>query len=229
MDKIGYIYSGQMSLWGSRTVVGFGCDAFSVRVIDRNTANEIIRSNHYSGVVYNGSYIHLGVFAETMVGVLQFGPAMNPASQASVVVGTLQDEYLELNRMWIDDCMPRNTESKSISYAIKFIKKAYPKIAWIQSFADERCGRYGVVYQACNFVYCGEHTSVFWELDGEMYHNSLMTRNPELTPKAKHIQEHKEKATPHRLRQFRYVFFIKKSFKERLALSIENAPKHGQK
>jgi hypothetical protein len=64
---------------------------------------------------------------------------MNPASQASVVKDTEIDEYLELNRMWLSDEAPKNSESKAISYSIKYIKRKYPKIKWIQSFADERC------------------------------------------------------------------------------------------
>ena len=221
-----FIYSQQETLWGEKEIIGFGTSTFFVKVIDRNKANEIIRANHYSHTTYNGSYIHLGLYAPNLLGVLQFGVAMNPASQASVVAETKQDEYLELNRMWLDDKLPRNSESRAISMALTYIKQRYPKIAWVQSFADERCGRYGVVYQACNFLYCGEHTSIFWELNGEMYHNSLMTRNPELTPKAKIIQDGKGMAIPHKLRQFRYIFFLKKSFRKRLLLKVSSYPKH---
>ena len=94
--------------------------SLSCREIDRNQANDVIVKNHYSHKYYSATYIHLGVFmGEEMVGVLQFGYAMNPASQESVVKDTKIDEYLELNRMWIDDKAPRNTESQAISYAIK--------------------------------------------------------------------------------------------------------------
>ena len=57
------------------------------------------------------------------------------------------------------------------SKLIKKLKKKYPKIKWIQSFADERCGGFGIVYQACSFSYFGEHNSLFWTLDGVIYHN----------------------------------------------------------
>lgn len=224
--KTDYIFSDQLSLYGQNEIIGFGNKDFYIKEINRETANKIIKQNHYSGTVYNGTYINLGLFSDGIKGVLQFGYAMNPASQSSVVSGTKQDEYLELNRMWLNDLMPKNSESKAISYSIKYIKRKYPKIAWIQSFADERCGRYGVVYQACNFLYCGEHTSIFWELNGTVYHNSLMTRNPELTPKAKIIQENKENAVKHELRQFRYLLFIKKQFRKNLLLDVLPYPKH---
>ena len=60
-----YIYSNQGSLWGSREVIGFGSKEFSVKEINRNKANDIIIQNHYSGKVYNATYIHLGVFIDS--------------------------------------------------------------------------------------------------------------------------------------------------------------------
>jgi len=222
----GFILSDQASLFGPEDVVGFGDASFAVREIDRDAANDIIRANHYSGVVYNASFIHLGIFAPSLLGVLQFGPAMNPASQASVVADTEQDAYLELNRMWLDDVLPRNSETRALSYAFKFIARKYPRIEWCQSFADERCWRFGVVYQAANFTYCGEHTSTFWELDGAMYHNSMMTRDPNQTKRAALLQENKERAIPHKLRQFRYIYFLQRRARKRLLLDVHDFPKH---
>jgi adenine modification enzyme len=199
------------TLFGHNDVIGFGDDFFKIEIIDRDAANKIIIENHYSKKYYSASYIHLGIFINNkIVGVLQYGYAMNPASQSSVVSNTAIDEYLELNRMWLDDKAERNSESKAISYSIKFIKRKYPKIKWIQSFADERCGCYGIVYQAANFKYYGEHTSIFWTLDNIIYHNSLMSRRPELSKSAAILQNGKDRATSETLRQFRYIYFINK-------------------
>jgi hypothetical protein len=223
----GFIYSPQGSLWGDREIIGFGSRDFSVRMLDREYANQLIRANHYSRTTYNNSLIHLGVWTVELLGVLQFGQAMNPQSMAGVVAGTKADEYLELNRMWLHDDLPRNSESRAISYGLSYIKRKFPKVAWVQSFADERCGRHGVVYQAANFIYCGEHTSVFWELDGEMYHNSAMTRNdPGRGKRPEVLQANKERAVSHSLRQFRYIYFLKRAFRARLKLTAKPYPKH---
>jgi hypothetical protein len=209
----GFIYDEQQSLFGQRDVIGFGDDAFCVKVIDRDIANDIIKKNHYSGKVYNATYIHLGVFIEnSLVGVLQYGYAMNPASMGSVVEGTEIDEYLELNRMWLDDIAPKNSESKAISYSIKYIKRQYPKVKWIQYFADERCGKFGIVYQASNFEYFGEHNATFWTLDGEIFHNSIKTSR-KAGPRGYDLLNHPDninRVTKETLRQFRYLFFIDK-------------------
>ena len=225
MNK-GYILSEQSTLFGGREVIGFGGDGFCVKEIQRDVANSVIKENHYSKKFYSASYIHLGVFTDRLLGVLQLGYAMNPASQCGVVADTKIDEYLELNRMWLDDELPRNSESMAISYAIKYIKKKYPKISWIQSFADERCGCLGVVYQAANFLYCGEHSATFWEYEGTFYHNIIMTAKlGKQGPAGIVLQNNKDKATKHVLRQFRYIYFIKRFAKKNLLLKTEQYPK----
>jgi len=222
----GYIYSKQNTLFGQADVVGFGDFEFCVSEIDRGLANEIIKKNHYSNKFVNTSTVHLGVFIrDDLVGVLQYGVAMNPASGGSVVKGTSINEYLELNRMWLDDVAPRNSESKAISYSIKYIKRKLPLVGWIQSFADERCGGFGIVYQACSFSYYGEHSSIFWEIDGIAYHNSLMT-NGARPKRKKWMEENKHRATKHTLRQFRYIKFIDRRLKSKCLLKEREYPKH---
>jgi len=225
----GYIMSIQDSLFGKGDVIGFGDDNFRVMEISRDMANSVIKKNHYSKKFYNASYIHLGIYkGEDMMGVLQYGYAMNPASASAVVKNTGMREYLELNRMWLDDILPRNSESMAISYSIKYIKRKYNTVKWIQSFADERCKCFGVVYQAANFKYFGEHNAIFWNLDGIVYHNSLMTRNPLMSKSAALLQENKERATCETLRQFRYIYFIKKWAEKDCCLKQKEYPKHGE-
>lgn len=222
----GFILSNQASLFGQPDVIGFGDDSFCVKEIGRDFANSVIVANHYSRKFYNATYIHLGVFISgEFVGVLQFGYAMNPASAGSVVEGTAIDEYLELNRMWLDDIAPHCSESRALSHAFKFIKRKYPKIKWCQSFADERCGKFGAVYQAANFDYYGEHTATFWELGGVVYHNSLMTRDPRLSKSAAVIQEGKDRAKSYDLRQFRYIYFLDKRVRKDCRLRLQAYPK----
>ena len=229
-----YIYSDQLSLWGERECLGFGSENFYIKEIERDLANEIIIKNHYSKKVYNGTYINLGLFEnDILLGVLQYGYAMNPASCASVVEETKQDEYLELNRMWLsDEIKTKYPESQAISMSVSYIKKKYPKIKWIQSFADERCGGFGIVYQACSFNYYGEHTSTFWYLDGEAYHNTNMTINKNTkryknnVGGARYLQENKDRAERCVLRQFRYIKFLDSRWKKKCLLKEQPYPKH---
>jgi hypothetical protein len=230
MMERGYIYNDQMSMFGSREIIGFGNEEFQIREIDRLLAIKTIKKNHYSKKVSNTSYIHLGVFMnDNFVGVLQYGYAMNPASGGSVVDGTEIDQYLELNRMWLNDSAPRNSESRALSYSFKFIRGKYPRVKWIQSFADERCGGFGIVYQAASFNFYGEHKSDFWELDDVVYHNILMTVKPgakQYSAKARNLQANRDRATKHTLRQFRYIKFLDQRWKKRCLLKEQPYLKH---
>jgi len=224
----GYIYSDQKTLFGGGDVVGFGVNDFYIQVIDRDIANDIIVNNHYSKKYFNNSYIHLGIFLNNeMVGVLQYGFSMNASSAKNIVPNTKAENHLELNRMWIDDKAGRNTESRAISYSIKFIKKAHPAVWWIQSFADERCGCWGIVYQASNFGYYGEHKSVFWELDGVTYHNiSASAKRDKAGDSGIYLQDNIDRATRHTFRQFRYLYFIKQKYKKDCLLKEQPYPKY---
>lgn len=139
---INFIYSNQQVILGKPDIIGFGEDSFYIKEIDKKLSKSIMIKEHYSHKVCNDAttHIHLGCFINNILrGVIQLGYAMNPRSMTSICTDTAIDEYKELNRMWFDDIAPRNTESKALSYTIKYLRKKYNnKIKWIQSFADER-------------------------------------------------------------------------------------------
>jgi len=223
-SKKDLIYNNQMSLYGSREIIGFGSDEWFVREIERDLANDIILKNHYSKKYFNNSFIHLGIFIKNeLIGVLQYGHLLNNSSASNIVEGTKEGEFLELNRMWLDDSAKRNSESMAISYSLRYIRSKFPKIKWIQSFADERCGGFGIVYQACSFDYYGEHISNFFTDGDRFYHNIQVTASRD---KAGVQAVNKEKLTKIELRQFRYIFFVKKRFKKNCKLIRKPYPKH---
>ena len=211
-------------IMGANGPQGFGCEAFYVAQIPSRDARFIITTHHYSHRIVNNSYLHLGVYREgALEGVLQWGYALCPARAGKVVEGTVQGQYMELNRMWLSDEAPRNSESRAISYALKYIKRACPSVAWVQSFADERCKGLGVVYQACSFLYVGSHTTAFYELDGELYHSMMATRKD--SKRGLYLQANLHRATKHSFRQFRYVRFLKTDWQKRLRLAVFPYPK----
>jgi hypothetical protein len=218
-----YLYADEPA--GSR-IIGYGDDGFQIKEIERRVAVDIILRHHYSGRIVNNSYVHLGVFHEgRLAGALQWGYAMNPSSGGSIVTGTGNREYLELNRMWLDDAIPANGESMAISYAVRFIRARYPAVQWLQSFADERCGGLGVVYQACNFVYCGHHMTTFYHLDGDWFHEMLLTAHKKGGNRGAFLRENLDRAAKHKFRQFRYIYFIDQRARARLKFPILPNPK----
>lgn len=136
-----------------------------VKVISANDANRIVKKLHYSGKVVNNSQIHLGAFLDDKCGgVMQFGPSLDKRKLLGLVKGTLWNEFIELNRMAFADWLPRNSESRCIGYAMRWIRKTYPWIKWVVSFADAtQCGD-GTIYRASGFVLTGiKKNDQIWE------------------------------------------------------------------
>ncbi|EJT4834848.1 protein mom, partial [Escherichia coli] len=104
----------------------------------------------------------------------------------------------------------------AISYALKTIRLLYPSVEWVQSFADERCGRAGVVYQASNFDFIGSHESTFYELDGEWYHEITMNAINRGGKRGEYLRANKERAVAHKFNQYRYIRFLNKRARKRL-------------
>jgi hypothetical protein len=86
---------------------------------------------------------------------MQFGPSLDKRKIQGLVKDTGWNEFIELNRMAFSDKLPRNSESRAISIAMKMLKKYAPHIKWVISFADAcQCGD-GTIYRASGFVLTG--------------------------------------------------------------------------
>jgi hypothetical protein len=123
-----------------------------VKVIPSKVAVPFVKANHYSGTVSNTSSLHFGCFLDDKLhGVMSFGSPMDKSKVIGLVQPSLWNEMLELNRMAFDDYLPKYSESRCFSIAVKLIKKNAPHIKWILSFSDGvQCGD-GTIYRASGF------------------------------------------------------------------------------
>lgn len=137
--------------------------------IDAKSANAFVKRCHYSGKVVNNSQLHFGAFFDGKLhGVLSFGPSMDKSKLLNIVHGTRWNEFVELNRMAFDDFLPKNSESRCISVALRLIRKHCPHIKWVVSFADGmQCGD-GTIYRASGFVLTGVSRGGMWELPEDL-------------------------------------------------------------
>jgi hypothetical protein len=146
--------------------------------INSATANVLVRRIHYSGKVVNNSQLHLGVFLDNRLeGAMQFGPSLDKRKIQGLVSGTKWSGFIELNRMAFSDNLPRNSESRALGVAFRLIKKHYPHIEWIVSFADAtQCGD-GTIYRAAGFVLTGiKKNNQIWEApDGNVFSRTSLT------------------------------------------------------
>jgi hypothetical protein len=101
-------------------------------------------------------------------GAMQFGPSLDKRKLIGLVAGTAWNGFIELNRMAFSEVLPRNSESRAISIGLRLIKKHYPFIEWVISFADgTQCGD-GTIYRASGFVLTGISQGSMWELPPDL-------------------------------------------------------------
>ena len=207
-----------------------------IKVIPSKIANPFIKQHHYSGKVVNNSCLHFGAFLDrNLHGVMSYGPSLDKSKIITLVRDTGWNDYLELNRMAFDECLPRNSESRCIAQSIKLIKKNAPHIKWIISFADGcSCGD-GTIYRASNFVLTDikKNYNLVELPNGEKIHKMTLESNP-TTPRKElggrsyyditggrfDFKKYVEAVNGKILAgyQLRYIYFIDKTYRERLTV-----------
>lgn len=223
-------------LWGN---MGKAKDII-LRPIPASDANGLVRRVHYSGKVVSNSQIHVGVFYNgRLEGAMQFGPSLDKRKMQGLVEGTGWNEFIELNRMAFSDVLPRNSESRAISIAMRLLRKHAPQIKWVVSFADAtQCGD-GTIYRASGFVLTGISSGSIVELpddlaaiNGGKYAHRMTLQNKssrmykavqnrlKLKGENKQIEWYAEELGTRVLEgfQLRYIYFIDESYRRRLTV-----------
>jgi hypothetical protein len=194
-----------------------------VKPINSSVARSLVKKLHYSGKFVNNSSLHFGVFLNgSLEGVMSLGTPTDKRKVLPLVSGTLWNEMLELNRMAFSEKLPRNSESRALKIAFLLIKKQYPQIKWILSFADGcQCGD-GTIYRASGFVLTSikKNTSIGRLADGSVVAKlSFQTKVSDLAKNNGKVAPPKDFKTLEGF-QFRYIYFIDKAYKKKLTVPI---------
>lgn len=207
-----------------------------VKPISSADAERVVKRFHYSGKVVQNSQLHFGVFIDGRCeGAMQFGPSMDKRKLIGLVEGTAWNDFIELNRMAFGPKLPRNSESRAISIALRMIRKHYPNIGWVISFADgTQCGD-GTIYRASGFVLTGwtKNKTLIEFPDGTRIANMTLTANWDAESVAALCRR---LGVPVKYRtvkewrnlggrelegfQFRYIYFLDPKARERLTVPI---------
>lgn len=216
-----------------------------LRPISRRLADEIVKRYHYSGKVVQNSQIHIGVFYQGRIeGAMQFGPSLDKRKLIGLVSGTKWNEFIELNRMAFSDALPRNSESRAISVAMKMLRKHASQLKWVISFADAtQCGD-GTIYRASGFVLTGikKNTQIWEAPGGSTFSRTALTdgRSKRQQPEAVRLSRVSVTKAQNILQtgaasmrqfaeagfrpldgfQLRYIYFLDPSYRERLTVPI---------
>lgn len=210
-----------------------------VKVIPPSIANPFVRQHHYSGKVDTRTQVHFGCFLDGQLhGVMQLAPSINKNASINVIQGLKWNEFIELARMAFDDYLPENSESRCLSIMMRLLRKQAPQIKVVISYADgTQCGD-GTIYRAAGFDLIGiKKNNSMWKMpDGEVCCSLVF--NPSFSPNSKNDVSKRygktgEYASWSSIRflkeigakpidgfQLKYIYFIDKSYKEKLTVPI---------
>jgi len=124
---------------------------YVIKKITYQMAMEVVVAKHYLHRKAPVSHA-FGMFNSSgqLVGVITYGV---PAS-STLLKGICGEEesknVYELNRLWVDDLVPKNGESFLIGNTIGLLDREI-----VVSYADNSQNHIGVVYQATNWLYTG--------------------------------------------------------------------------
>jgi hypothetical protein len=133
-----------------------------IQKASNSEAKDLIVKNHYTHKwtiaelclgLYKKEFVEGFFDTDKLLGVIIFGPTAGANVAKSISPLLNASNTWELKRLWVDDCLGKNTESWFISQAIDYIKNFHSNIKCIISYADPDAGHIGTIYAAANFIY----------------------------------------------------------------------------
>jgi hypothetical protein len=132
---------------------------YTIDLIDKNLAKKLIKENHYSHS-WTPSRYTLGLFdGESLIGVAVYGFPVGRQTVKSITPNLTNKEVLELKRLWLVDEAPKNSESYFIAKTFDWLRKN-TGIKVLISYSDPMENHLGIIYQATNWLYQGNNTSL---------------------------------------------------------------------
>ena len=190
----------------------------TVREIDRETALSMVQKYHYSNTLPKINKHLLGFYeSDKLVGIVTLGWGTRPKHTIKRIFPSLDtQDYYEIGRMCMTDEMPKNSESQMLSALVKYIKRNYPWVKVLFTWADGMLGKPGYVYQAANFIYAGYSDGEMYMRDGVKIHVRQMksillpegTKDSRITVRPTKEQMLKYGISQYRGKQFRYLMFL---------------------
>ena len=157
-------------------LTGYECKTKNIKIIicNKKEADNIITRKHYSKKATKNSFLNMLVYYKNNVsGALQLGYGIRPNKMGDFKKG----EVCEFDRMWLNDVMPKYSETITISLLHKFLKLKYKDLKAIISYSDnsEDVRNKGTIYKASNYELIDKLKSDFYITEqGERIHPVTM-------------------------------------------------------
>ena len=203
---------------------------YEAKSIENSQTKEWLLHKHYAKRTCSISYA-FGLFEGLqLIGVCTFGKPPSPPLCVGVCGSENSDFVYELNRLCVNDGLPKNTLSYFVSQCLKMLP---PLI--IVSYADTSQNHNGYIYQATNWIYTGLSAKrTDWKVKGKEHLHGI-TIADEFRGKANRVLLLKKKYgdsfyLKDRPRKHRYIYFVgsktqRKKWRQKLNYKEQPYPK----
>jgi len=136
-------------------VPAFGPKDLLVRSLPAVVARQICENKHYLHSYPGAALLNLGIFCgSSLMGVVVLGAG--PTNIHRLFRDASRREVVCLARLWLDDRLGRNSESRTLGIILRQLRKGQATIKALVAYSDPKAGHTGVIYQASGFMYLGK-------------------------------------------------------------------------
>jgi hypothetical protein len=138
----------------------------------------VCNARHYLHSYPGGAILNFGVF----VGPLLLGVAVlgvGPTNIHRLFKGAQSHEVICLARLWLDDRLGRNSESRTLGIILRMLRREQSTVKAMLAYSDPMAGHTGTIYRASGFLYLGESMGMpLYKLpDGSVHHSRSLSHS----------------------------------------------------
>ena len=197
-----------------------------VAPISHAIAKLIIEQNHYLPSLPGATQLSFGVFVDKrLLGVLTIG--CGPSQAYRLVEGATPDDCGVLTRLWLDDELPANSESRVIGVVLRALRRS-TLLKFLLSYADPTQGHVGTIYQATGWLYTGlSQATPLYDIGDGIPRHSRSLGHTYGSHSIRHFRNHgvNLKVVPQSSKH-RYIYLLDSSLRQRLHVPVLPYPKN---
>ena len=213
---------------------------YKIKRIKKQECKDWFLNKHYAKRLPSISFAFGLYINDSLEGVCSFGRPMSHTLIKGAFNGLFEHCFLELNRLVVNEGLPKNTLSFFVSQCLKQL----PKPNALVSYADTSQNHHGYIYQATNWIYTGlSNKFTDYAVKGlEHLHHASISDSVGRYDKNKNIDKHRLLKAKYgdklylkeRPRKHRYFYFLgnksdKKKMLKNLSYKIKPYPKGNNK
>jgi hypothetical protein len=200
----------------------FGPKGIIIRPIPHLAARRICEQWHYLKSYPGGSLLNFGVFvANSLLGVIVLG--VGPSNLHCLFQDAQPQEVLCLSRLWLDDRLGRNCESRTLGVILRSLRQNQSMAKAIVAYSDPLAGHDGGIYRAAGFLFVGYSSSMpLYLLGGRAYHSRSLSHSSSYgSHSIAHFRQHgvQVRLLP-QAHKLVYVALINPTWQERLRVPV---------